>query len=140
MNTVITLIVATLAFAGGAVVQWFVLRAMHRAKLTKLCARHREAQRTANDCIVQARRQVDQLQHDLAAARLQAKRNRTDAGTSVENRAQAKEALLRSLDDASRSQHRLPNNSFADTLPSEQYPQGLDLLLRQERTSVAVPT
>lgn len=140
MNTVITLIVATLAFAGGTVVQWLILRAMHRAKLTRLCARHREAQRNANDCLVQARRQVNQLQHDLAAARLQAKRHKTDAGSSRENQVQTKEALLRSLDGDSRPQHRVPNNGFADTLPSEQYPHGLDMLLRQGRTSAAVPT
>lgn len=134
MSTVITFIVAALAFAGGIAVQWMILQTMHRAKFTKLCARHREEQRSANDCLVQARRQVNQLQHDLAAAKLQAKRHVTDVAPSLQNQDHAKEALLRSLDECSRPQHRVPNNGFADTLPSEQYPHGLDMLLRQGQT------
>ncbi|MFX5272020.1 hypothetical protein ABTD28_20065, partial [Acinetobacter baumannii] len=66
----------------------------------------------------QAKRQIEQLQHDLAAARLQAKRLALSSAAPSQSRARAKEALERVLDDATASLRRLPADGFADTLPS----------------------
>ncbi|MBW8828808.1 MAG: hypothetical protein JF606_05140 [Burkholderiales bacterium] len=113
MSTV-TFIMAAFAFAAGLVVQWSILRTMYRATLAKQCARHKESQRTMNDRLVQARRQVNHLQHDLAAARLQSKRPRTDdVGQSLDNSAHAKQA--QSLDEGS-PQNRSQKHGYADSL------------------------
>ncbi len=73
--------------------------------------------------------QIAQLQHDLAAAKLQATRYATDDAALRQSRSRAKEALQRTLDDAEASCRHLPPNGFADTMPSPQFP-GLDMLLR----------
>jgi len=113
MSTV-TFIMAAFAFAAGLVVQWSILRAMYRARLAKQFARHKEAQRTTKDLLVQARRQINHLQQELTASRLQTRRPRAnDVGQCLDNSAHAKKA--QSLDEGL-TQNRLPKSGYADSL------------------------
>jgi len=109
--------------------QWSVLRGRYRSELTVQHARHQLQEQTTSQYLEQARKQIAQLQHDLAAAKLQAKQYASDDAALRQSRSRAKEALQRTLDDADASCRRLPPDGFADTMPSQQFP-GLDMLLR----------
>ena len=130
MNTLITLGSAALVCSAAVILQWAVLRTRYRNALVKQRARYLQQQQTASQHLEQARRQIGQLQHDLAAAKLQAKRHTTSDAASAQSRSRAKEALQRALEEASASWRRLPPDGFADTLPSPQFPHDADLLLR----------
>ena len=129
MNTAIMISLGALACTAAIALQWSVLRGRYRSELTVQRARHQVHEQTTRQYLEQARKQIRQLQHDLSAAKLQAKRNATDDAALRQIRPRAKEALQRTLDDAEASCRRLPPNGFADTMPSQQFP-GLDMLLR----------
>ena len=130
LNTVINLWIAAPVFGGALVLQWAVLRTKYRNGLTKQRARHVQQQQTASGHLEQAKRQIGQLQDALAAARRQVKQHTMDGAASLQSRSRAKEALQRTLDDASALRRRLPPDGFADTLPSLQFPHDVGLLLR----------
>jgi hypothetical protein len=130
MNNLITLGLAVLVCSAAVVLQWAVLRTRYQNALARQRARHLQQQQTASQHLDQARRQIGQLQHDLAAAKLQAKRHTTGDGMPAQSRSRAKQALERALEDASTSWRCLPPDGFADTLPSPQYPHDAELLLR----------
>lgn len=130
MNAIINLWIAALVLGAAIVVQWAVLRARYRRALTLRHARHMRQQQTASCQLEQVKLQVEQLQQDLAAARLQVKRLTAAGAAPSQSRARAKEALERALDDATALRHRLPPDGFADTLPSPQIPDYVGLLLR----------
>ena len=130
MNDLITLALAALVCSAAVIFQWAVLQTRYRNALAKQRARHLQQQQTTSQHLEQARRQIGQLQHDLAAAMLQAKRHTTSEAVPAQSRSRAKEALDRALEDAAATWRRLPPDGFADTLPSPQYPHDADLLLR----------
>jgi len=130
MNTAVSLWIAAPAFGTAVIVQWTVLRMVYRNELTKQRARRVEQQQTASRYIEQARRQIGQLQHELAAARLQVKRLSMDRAAPPQSDSRAKEALHRMLDDASASRPHLPPDGFAETQPLPHSQRDVDLLLR----------
>jgi len=130
------LMAALLALA-SATLQWTVLRARHRQALEAQRARLEAQQKVAVAKLDHAKRQIAQLQQDLAAARLELKQRRPRAAPPapvVRPSPPAFEELLRVLDgdddDDVPARHRLPADGFADTLPSPQYPHGPELLRR----------
>jgi len=128
MNTVINLWIAAPVLAAAVILQWTVLRTKYRNELTKQHARHEQQQQTTSRDIEQAKRQIGQLQLDLAAATLQVKR--LSAGRPTQSDSRMKEALNRMLDDADASRRHLPTNGFADTEPSPHSPHDIGLLFR----------
>ena len=84
---------------------------------------HLQFLRTANGQFAQSKRQIGQLQNDLAAAKLQLKRVGKSAAAS-------RQALERELDSAEARRDDLPINGFADTQPSPQVNQYGSLLLQ----------
>jgi ABC-type transporter Mla subunit MlaD len=117
---------ACLALMG---LQWWWQRRTHGRSLARQQHRHVQQLQNVSRNLDQAKRQIEQLQHDLAAARLQLKRVSSHA-VIVQQQASARAALQRTLDEASdaTSALRLPPDGFADTLPSPQYPEYLALL------------
>jgi uncharacterized protein HemX len=109
-----------LAIVLGAslILQGVVLRAAYRRKAARRQARHLQFQQTMTRQADQAKRQIGQLQSDLAAARLQLKQVDGRNVASMQGRALAKQALERGLDDATVSRYSLPVDGFADTQPS----------------------
>lgn len=116
---------ACLALIG---VQWWWLRRLHGRRIARQHLRHVQQQQTVNRNLEQAKRQIEQLQHDLAAARLQIKRLSVHA-VNTQQQSRAREALQRTLDEAAQATaRRAPTDGFADTLPLPQYPEYLALL------------
>ena len=129
MNTAIIFSLVALACTAAIALQWSVLRSRYRSELTVQRARHQLQEQTTSQYLEQARKQIGQLQHDLSAAKLQARRHTTDDAALRQSRSRAKEALERTLDDGDASRRRLPPDGFADTMPSQEFP-GVDMLLR----------
>ncbi|WP_372526704.1 hypothetical protein [Piscinibacter sp.] len=127
MNTIVNLWPVALALGVAVSLQWAVLRTKYRIELTRQRARHVQQRHTTSRNLEQFKRQIGQLQHDLAAARMQAKRLSHD-GAALQRR--AREELLRTLDDAPTSRHGLPINGFADTQPSPLSPPCVGLMFR----------
>ena len=100
----------------------------YRNELTKQNVRHERQQETTSRDIEQAKRQLGQLQLDLAAAALQVKR--LSAGRPTQSDSRMKEALNRMLDDADASQRHLPTNAFAARQPSPHSAHDIGLLFR----------
>jgi len=130
MNTVLSLWIAGPALGIAVFVQWAVLRTKYRNELTRQHARHVQQQQTMNMHVQQAKRQIGQLQHDLAAARLQVKRLTAVAAATVQNESPPRNTLARTPDNASQSRPRLPVDGFADTRPFRHSEHDQGLLLR----------
>jgi len=130
MNTVLSLWIAGPALGIAVIVQWAVLRTKYRNELTRQHARHVQQQQTMGLHVQQAKRQIGQLQHDLAAARLQVKRLTLVAATPVQSDSRANKTLQSALDDAWETSRRLPVDGFADTRPFRHSQHDADLLLR----------
>jgi len=122
MSTISVLWAPASVLGTSLILQGIVLRSAHRRKVAKQHAKHLHFQQTVNGQIEQTKRQIGQLQNELAAARLQLKR----VGKSA---LVPRRALERALDDAEGLRHRLPANGFADTQPAPQVTQYGSLLL-----------
>lgn len=109
--------------------QWWWQRRMQGRSLARQQQRHVQQLQNVTRNLDQAKRQIEQLQHDLATARLQLKRVSSHA-VVMQQQASARAALQRTLDEAAEATaaRRLPPDGFADTLPSPQYPEYLALL------------
>jgi hypothetical protein len=102
--------------------QWAITRTLHRKRLAKVSARHAEAQQTSSRFMQQAKKQIAQLQQELAASRLEVTRLSREQ-ERTEKRQTAMKALDQSLEDTVLLPRRsLPKDGFADTLPSLQFP------------------
>ncbi len=130
MNTIVNLWPVALALGVAVSLQWAVLRTKYRSELTRQRARHVQQRHTTSRDLEQFKRQIGQLQHDLAAARMQAKRNAQDGAALQRSRSRAREELLRTLDDATTTRRGLPIDGFADTLPAPLSPHGVGLMFR----------
>lgn len=128
MNTVVSLWIAAPVVGAAVVLQWGALRTRYRNELGKLHARHMHHHQIAKGNLEQAKRQIGQLQHDLAAARLQVKRLSVAAAPG-QSGAPVKRTPARALGDEAASKRRLPADGFAEARPF--LPSGrVDLLLR----------
>ncbi len=123
MSTIFILWALASVLGASLILQGIVLRAAYRRKIAKQHAKHLQFQRAVNGQFEQTKRQIGQLQNELAAARLQLKR----VGKSA---AATRQALERELDAAEALRHHLPVNDFADTQPSLQITQRGSLLLQ----------
>ena len=112
-----------LALAGG---QWFFHRSLQRKALDGLKSRHLQQHLAVTKKLDQAKRQIAQLQQELAASRLELKQRLERAGPPP---VPTREELNRELDGAA-SRPRRPIDGFADTLPSLQFAHADELLLR----------
>ena len=98
---------------------WAVLRVHHRKRLAAVKARHNQSQQAASNLIHEAKRQLAQLNKDLAAARLATK-------LATQTRAAAPRVPMpvpatAKRPEAAASRPQLPVDGFADTLPSLQF-------------------
>ncbi len=116
MSTVLHLWIAALVFGAAGVLQWAVLRSRYRKELTKQHAKLVQHHQSWCRHTEQVKRQIAQLQHDLASARLQVKRLSTGRESQCEP--DVKDRLERALDDAAASRQGLPADGFAETRPA----------------------
>ena len=100
---------------------WAVLRVHHRNRLDAVKARHNRSQQAASNLIHEAKRQLAQLNKDLAAARLATK-------LATQTRAAAPRVPMpmpvpatAKRPEAAAPPPQLPVDGFADTLPSLQF-------------------
>jgi hypothetical protein len=110
--------VLAIVLGASLILQGFVLRIAHRRKAARQHARHLQAEQAMNGKIEQTKRQIGQLQSDLAAARRQIKQLGKGSVQPMPDLAAGRLALERELDDAPSSRPELPVNGFADTRPS----------------------
>jgi len=126
---IVTTWMLAVAAMGAAVLmglQWVLHRSLQRQALDVLRARHLQLQLESNRKLEQAKRQVGQLQAELALARLEVRQClEREAPPAVPTR----EQLLRQL-DAAPIRRAVPVDGFADTLPSEQYAHMEELMTR----------
>jgi hypothetical protein len=101
-----------------AVAEWAILRAVYRKRMAAVRARHLQMERSAVQFGQQAKRQIGQLQQELAAARLEAKHA---AHARAEVRAAVAAASPAGKGKPAPSRPQLPVDGFADTLPLLQF-------------------
>jgi hypothetical protein len=131
MNTALAMVLAALAavvLVGG---QWGLQRSLQRRALDALKSRHAQQQLNLTRKLDQAKRQIPQLQQELAAVRLELKQRRERSAPPPEPAppVPTRESLIREL-DAVPPRPKLPVDGFADTLPSLQYAHAEELLVR----------
>lgn len=122
--------ILAIVLSASLVVQGVVLRIVHRRKLARQHARQLQLEQSLNSKIEQTKRQIGQLQTDLAAARRQIKQLGKTTVRPVPDLAADRQALERELDDAPVSRQPLPANGFADTRPAPQVTQFGSLLFQ----------
>ena len=130
MNSVVSLWLAAPVLGMAIIVQWTVLRKKHRSELARQHALHMQHQQDVSRHVEQWKRQIGQLQHDLAAARLQVKQLSMGRAARAQGESRVKETLDRMLDDAAASRPALPADGFAETQPSPHSRHDIDLLIR----------
>ena len=128
MNTILWILAIVLG--ASLVLQGIVLRNAYRRKLAMQQALQLQFQQEMNGRLEQTKRQIGQLQSDLAAARQQLKQLGKGDAALVRDSSPARQALERELDEATALRQSLPVDGFADTLPSPQDPKDKSLLLR----------
>jgi hypothetical protein len=133
MNTIVGLWLAAPGLGTALILQWTLLRRRHRSALTKQHAKHAQQHQILIQHVQQAKRQIGQLQHDLAAARLQIKRTTPPAASQVQRDSPARNALERTLNAPSEVRRRLPTDGFADTRPFRHSDHDRNVLLSLSR-------
>ena len=113
----------TLVFAVvvvSLVAQAFVMRAAHRRALARQLAKHQQHQQTLNGQFEQTRKQISQLQSDLANARRELRElgKKNPAAAAPRDTAAVKESLEREIDAATAARRPPPADGFAETQPS----------------------
>ena len=117
------LFVAIVAIVGmGAIlIQWWTMRTIHRKSQAESHTRRQLEQQTASKLLAQSRRQIEQLQQEMAVLRQQIKRTARPVAKPAAPTNTVSESLLGMLDAAEPARRRLPVDGFADTLPSLQF-------------------
>jgi hypothetical protein len=118
------------ALGAGLVLQAVVLRTAYRRKAAMLHARHLQSQQTLSDKLDKAKRQVGQLQNDLAAARRQIVQLGKDSVASVQGSVSPRQLLERELDAAPAERYTQSAEGFADTQPAPMVTQHGSLLFQ----------
>ena len=122
----------TLVIAVILVSQALVMRAAHRRSLARQHTKHQQHQQTLNGQFEQTRKQIAQLQSELATARRdlrQLTRKSTPAPVQRDPAA-IKQSLEREIDAASASRRPPPPDGFAETQPSLEGTQYGSLLIQ----------
>ena len=127
-----SILVWTLVIAVALVTQALVMRAAHRRTLARQHTKHQQHQQTLNGQFEQTRKQIAQLQSELATARRDVRQlSKKSAAASVQrDPAAAKQALEREIDAASAARSALPLDGFAETQPSLEVTQYGSLLIQ----------
>ena len=130
MNTLVwTLVIAVIAVS--LVTQALVMRATHRRTLARQQAKHQQHQQTLKDQFEQTRKQIAQLQSELATARREVRQlsRKSTAAPVQRDQAAVKQSLEREIDAAS-ARRPLPQDGFAETQPSLEVTQYGSLLIQ----------
>jgi septal ring factor EnvC (AmiA/AmiB activator) len=112
--------------------QALVMRAVHRRALARQHTKHQQHQQMLNGQFEQTRKQISQLQSDLATARRDL-RQLSKKGTAApvqRDPAAVRQSLEREIDAASASRRPLPADGFAETQPSLEVTQYGSLLIQ----------
>ena len=111
-----------LAIALGAclILQGVVLRMAYRRQVALQRAKHLQFEQTMNGKLEQTKRQIGQLQSDLATARGQLKQRGNHGATASQGNASARRSMEREFDEASESRHSILVDGFAETQPAPQ--------------------
>jgi hypothetical protein len=123
------LALAALGVAAAMALEWALHRVLQRKALALLRARQLQQQLDSNRKLDSAKRQIVQLQQELAIARAELKQRRERPEPPAPRVVPTREELLRQL-DAAPVRPALPVDGFPDTLPSEQYAHMEELLAR----------
>ena len=119
--TAIEVAIVAGALAATAGLQWIITSRMHRRRLEQANARHAKAQQASSRFMQQAKKQIAQLQQELAASRLEVARL-TRQQDRAGQQAAARQVLRESLASLAADPPAPPADGFADTLPSLQFP------------------
>ena len=130
MSTPVVLVVAAVLLVALVALQWFITAAVHRRALTAQRARHAEHQQASIRILEQNKRQISQLQEELAKARFEIQRRRERIVPPAPRAATAKEVLNQQLDEATALRPAMPVHGFADTLPTPLFAAGVGLMMR----------
>jgi septal ring factor EnvC (AmiA/AmiB activator) len=131
MNALVwTLAIAVIAVS--LVSQALMMRAAHRRTLARQHTKHQQHQQTLKDQFEQTRKQIGQLQSELATARREIRQltKKSPAAPAQRDPAAVKQALEREIDAASASRRQLPPDGFAETQPSLEVTQYGSLLIQ----------
>jgi len=124
-------LVWTLVIAVALVTQALVMRIVHRRALARQHGRHQQHQQTLNGQFEQTRKQIGQLQSDLATARRELRQlSRKTVAPVQRDTAAARQSLEREIDAASATRRPLPADGFAETQPSLEVTQYGSLLIQ----------
>lgn len=129
MNALLSPWTLVVLLAASLVAQGVVLTVVHRRKSTRQHASHVQAQQTTASQFEQMRRQIAQLQSDLAAARAQLKLFASRRAAPAHSDPGAHVELERELDRAATSRGTLPADGFAETQPSPDFVHARSLLI-----------
>jgi hypothetical protein len=130
MNALVMIWTLAAVFGAALILQHALVRNAHRRRLARQQARHQQVQQTMNQQLEQTKRQIGQLQNDLAAARTQLRQLGAGDAGSAQGRSNARQALEREMDDAPASRFPLPADGFADTQPLPPDTRSASLLLQ----------
>ena len=124
---ILVIAVTLVAFAAQA----FAMRTAHRRALARQQAKHQHHQQTLNSQFEQTRKQISQLQSDLATARRELRQMSKKTVAPVQrDTAAARQSLEREIDAAGASRRPLPADGFAETQPSLEVTQYGSLLMQ----------
>jgi septal ring factor EnvC (AmiA/AmiB activator) len=124
---ILVILVALVALATQAL----VMRAVHRRTLARQHTKHQQHQQMLNGQFEQTRKQISQLQSDLATARRELRQMSKKTVAPVQrDTAAARQSLEREIDAASASRRPLPADGFAETQPSLEVTQYGSLLIQ----------
>ena len=122
----------TLVIAVILVAQALAMRAAHRRSLARQHTKHQQHQQTLNGQFEQTRKQIAQLQSELANARrdLRQLTKKSNPVAAQRDPVAVKQSLEREIDAAGAARRPLPPDGFAETQPSVDVTQHGSLLIQ----------
>ena len=132
MNSLVWTIVIAVVAAATLVTQALMMRAAHRRTLARQHAKYQQHQQTQASQVEQTRKQIAQLQSELATARREVRQLTKKSAVAVAPRDQAaiKQSLEREIDAGSAARSALPKDGFAETQPQLSVTQYGSLLMQ----------
>ena len=123
-------IVWTVIIAAALATQALVMRAIHRRTLARQHTRHQQHQQTLTGQFDQTRKQIAQLQSELATARRELRQLTKKSPAAPAQPTAARQSLEREIDAASAARRPSPPDGFAETQPSLEVTQYGSLLIQ----------